>query len=1496
MCLFTHFAAGALAGGLTGNPWLGLAAGVASHAVLDAIPHYDHPDWRLELGGGLLSLALLLVLPFASLPAVLGGLGGMLPDLENLFQKLGKMRRDQFIFPSHTGLVPHGRPLGPRSLVWQAAIFLASFGLLGLLAPGQAAAAATPDVAVFGQPVLRVLETGQDHTRILVEIPLQAAPRDWSQLTLERLRWTDPLHVDETSGPEPVLMAPRIHLNLAVPTRRPVKFAVSGVTWHREPEGAVPAGDLVEGGVPAVYRSVPLAGYEVKLGAEGGVLRSLVLDVSHPAQGRAAEQLRSFAEFKSSGRSDRWTEPVPAGLLNGELFSALARGGRELALKESAAGKAAEKGLYSHFDLTGNWVRLEVTGTGLHRLTGQELSGLGVATDDVDPAKLRLFQGGGLNLLANPEIPEADQPDRVGLTEVAIQVLDGGDGEWNLDDELRFYGFGGSCWRDRLAAGADPLDHFEHPYENAGVYWLTWASLAASSPLPGSPLRVAEVAAPATGGQLADQARRRLHVEQSNADASAVVADNWAWDTGVYSTRQGSFTVHNPVADSLATFVIGYRGNPPAGSSSTYVFTANGWLNGDTGAAASFSLSRSLQDTTTRVVVEGRSASLVDGANQFTLENASLTPRLPLALDSFDLLYRARLDLRDAEPVFEFLHGKDEVTAVGQAFDFRLTVDDAAATLVWDVSDPRAPRVLLGDLEAGSVQQVTLGVTRQPGQDLHLVAQGLPDLLAVSAAALAEPALLREQSVAVDYIVVYAGPFAQSALTLADYHSRELVGVGSPVAVAVSVDDIYANFSGGRKDVLAIRNYLQHVFAGGHRLRYVCFLGNASRDYRNYRGQVPFTDLVDFLPTELRTSFPQSPFVSYTYASYASDDGLTSFDAPTVSGDLDFPDLASGRLPATTVDEAAAMVEAAIDYQESTLAGGWRNRFLMASDDCNVPSHYPYPITGTELSHYQQAEVLANSKLPGTLDVQKIYGLEYAFPPGSLVKPQARADINAALNAGTTVFHYVGHGAEDNLADEQVFQSRDIANLTNGLKRPIFVAFSCDVGVYDNPIRRSMAELFLASRAGGAIGSICASQVSFIYANNSLSNEFYGSLYPAGRVVDNVSVATALALAKAQMGTMSERKNSQRYNLFGDPGLRLPNPLGDMTFAASSVDTLRAGARQVVTAQTGGAGALLGAGDSYDLRVEESAYEKFFTVYNVSYDYNYSPARVIYTATERSFVKLGAAIFRGNGTLDGDEVRVPFKVPAQLRYGDQASVRLVVSGVDGEHAAEEALPAVRASTGAVDDVLGPGIALSLPNRYRVRPGDALTAAFQDTSGIAILGTSPGNSILLEFDSTGFMTDVTESFTYDPNSYTAGRVVFPLSADIAAGRHTAAMHASDALGNVGSDTLSFTVAEYGVTGIHDVTVFPNPTPGPCRLVFDLTDAMQVQWDVYTLAGRRLKTIRAEFAAAGPGILEWDGRDDQGDQIANGTYLFVLRGRWQGDQGRELKETGKLVIMR
>jgi flagellar hook assembly protein FlgD len=99
----------------------------------------------------------------------------------------------------------------------------------------------------------------------------------------------------------------------------------------------------------------------------------------------------------------------------------------------------------------------------------------------------------------------------------------------------------------------------------------------------------------------------------------------------------------------------------------------------------------------------------------------------------------------------------------------------------------------------------------------------------------------------------------------------------------------------------------------------------------------------------------------------------------------------------------------------------------------------------------------------------------------------------------------------------------------------------------------------------------------------------------------------------------------------------------------------------------------------------------------------------------------------------------------------------------------------------------------------------------------------------------------------------------------------------------------------VAGLRDVTVYPNPTPGACRLICDLSGPMDLQWDIYTVSGRRLRSLQQSYSDAGPAILAWDGRDGEGDEIANGTYLYVLRGNSE-EVGYELRKTGQLVIMR
>jgi hypothetical protein len=91
MLLTNHVLSGALIGALARRPLPAFAAGVASHFVLDAVPHWGNLDWRhflrVAVADGLVSLAVAGALaaasPSARRAAVLAGMAGAaVPDLD----------------------------------------------------------------------------------------------------------------------------------------------------------------------------------------------------------------------------------------------------------------------------------------------------------------------------------------------------------------------------------------------------------------------------------------------------------------------------------------------------------------------------------------------------------------------------------------------------------------------------------------------------------------------------------------------------------------------------------------------------------------------------------------------------------------------------------------------------------------------------------------------------------------------------------------------------------------------------------------------------------------------------------------------------------------------------------------------------------------------------------------------------------------------------------------------------------------------------------------------------------------------------------------------------------------------------------------------------------------------------------------------------------------------------------------------------------------------
>ncbi len=108
----------------------------------------------------------------------------------------------------------------------------------------------------------------------------------------------------------------------------------------------------------------------------------------------------------------------------------------------------------------------------------------------------------------------------------------------------------------------------------------------------------------------------------------------------------------------------------------------------------------------------------------------------------------------------------------------------------------------------------------------------------------------------------------------------------------------------------------------------------------------------------------------------------------------------------------------------------------------------------------------------------------------------------------------------------------------------------------------------------------------------------------------------------------------------------------------------------------------------------------------------------------------------------------------------------------------------------------------------------------------------------------------------------------------------------------SDTLAYAVGErvYRYTGgsvstaVAHTTVlpqsfridqnYPNPFNAQTRIHYELFRAVRVRIVVYDALGRRVRTLVDVFQSPGDHDLVWDGRDESGHKLTNGSYFYLM----------------------
>jgi hypothetical protein len=177
----------------------------------------------------------------------------------------------------------------------------------------------------------------------------------------------------------------------------------------------------------------------------------------------------------------------------------------------------------------------------------------------------------------------------------------------------------------------------------------------------------------------------------------------------------------------------------------------------------------------------------------------------------------------------------------------------------------------------------------------------------------------------------------------------------------------------------------------------------------------------------------------------------------------------------------------------------------------------------------------------------------------------------------------------------------------------------------------------------------------------------------------------------------------------------------------------------------------------------------------------------------------------------------------------------------------------------------PWVTINLITKSAIRQTDSLsiTARF-------LREDSASNFVLISPANPG---DFRVVFEPSPAGSTQASLRFQPLHPLAPGRYQVAAYSHDASGNV-ADTLVQTFTVSPDNGIEHVMNYPNPFKGETDFTYVLRNDARTDLKivVYTIAGRKLRTLRPVAVHAGMNQLHWDGRDEDGNLLANGTYLY------------------------
>ncbi len=1113
-------------------------------------------------------------------------------------------------------------------------------------------------------------------------------------------------------------------------------------------------------------------------------------------------------------------------------------------------------------DLNSQWFKIAVSEDGVYKIDRNFLASIGITVSNLNPMHINIY-GNGTGKL--PELNSVFREDD--LVKNDILIVGESDGVFDPEDYILFHAWG----PNRIHQKNTAFEREMNIYSTKSYYFIR---ISSNEP----PARIQNQQS-ALNPNVTVNSYNFFSVYEKELVNLVQGGQRWYGDLfDIELTKTFAFNIPDAVTSSPVDFKVSYASNARESGGYIDFIVGNSLLLKKTISAISVDYARGEVDF-----------SLANATNNVLLKMAVFrnNPSVLTYLDKIEVNARRALSFYGSYLSFRDLQS----VGAGNVSSFEVS-NIPNNGFVWDVSDRQKPKKMDGSW-AGST------FTFATSTDV------LKTFIASNGTSFLKPEFIKEIAPQnlhalsfAESLIVTPDAFKSQAERLANLHR----GNGMSVHV-VTTEQIYNEFSSGSQDPTAIKFFAKMFYdraAGNVAMmpKSLLLFGGGTYDPKNIISNA------NYVPTYQVESSENQIWAMVT------DDYYGMLDDSESLSDGDMMDIGVGRLLVSSLEVAKEQVDKIEIYMKNSVPSA-----LSASDCCDGGSGNQSTYGDWRLNYVQITDDEQNGDFISIdcepqsnhvklnhpeMNVDKLYADAYPQVSGAGGEryPELEKAITDRVQRGALVINYVGHGGVNGAADERFINIAQINSWTNINKMHLFVSATCEFTKYDDPGVLSAGELNSLNANGGAIALMTTTRAVYVSINSSIGKQFFKHVFLRDANLEPLTFGEIMRLTKnAAVGG----NNKRNFTLIGDPALKIALPkLRIVTDSINHldpsliVDTVRALSKMNVKGHIEDSfGNIM---TSYNGILSPTIFDKPKDNKTLGQNTN-SP--IINFQTQRN------ALYKGKASVVNGYFDFSFIVPKDINYtygngkisyygnNDQVDAgghdeRFVVGGLN---------------QGGLNDNTPPVVELYLNDEGFVSGGltdqnPKLIVKVSDENGINAVGNGIGHDIIAILDdNTAKPIVLNEYYIADLDSYESGKISYDFK-DLAVGRHTLSFKVFDVNNNSTEVKIDFVVAEKKEITLEHVLNYPNPFTTRTEFFFEhnqVCESLEVQVHIFTVSGKLVKTINQEVRTNGfrsEGI-EWDGRDDFGDEIGRGVYVYQLSAKTS--EGEVAQKIEKLVLL-